>query len=167
MTQVLDASALLAFWLDEPGAEAVEAVVANGAAISTVSLSEVLARLVRDRPALADQLVAAAQVAGAPAPSGGPPPGEGLSLPGMLAVEPFTLADAVGAAALVPATRAAGLSFGDRACLALGRRLHGPVLTADRNWARLDARATGVEIRMLRPRPARRGRDGPAPAPTP
>ena len=56
MHQVLDASALLAFWLDEPGGEVVEAAVVDGAAISTVNLGEALARLVRDRPDLAGKL---------------------------------------------------------------------------------------------------------------
>ncbi|MHB1499600.1 MAG: type II toxin-antitoxin system VapC family toxin [Candidatus Dormibacteria bacterium] len=150
MRQVLDASALLAFWLDEPGGEAVEAAMVGGAAISTVNLGEALARLVRDRPDLADKL------AGTVKPEASPPwltslgAGEGLMLPGSLTVEPFTLGDAVNVAVLVPSTRAAGLSFGDRACLALGRRLGWPVLTADRSWARLDVGVTGVEVRMLR-----------------
>lgn len=46
-----------------------------------------------------------------------------------ITVEPFTLPDAMTCAALRPATRAQGLSLGDRACLALGRRLSVPVLT--------------------------------------
>ena len=45
------------------------------------------------------------------------------------------------------ATRRRGLSLGDRACLALARRLDVPVLTADRSWADLDI---GVEIRLIR-----------------
>ena len=36
------------------------------------------------------------------------------------------------------ATRGLGLSFGDRACLALAQRLGGTALTADRSWARLE-----------------------------
>jgi ribonuclease VapC len=34
------------------------------------------------------------------------------------------------------ATRAAGLSLGDRACLALGLRTGFPVLTTEREWAK-------------------------------
>ena len=45
------------------------------------------------------------------------------------------------------ATRAHGLSLGDRACLALALREGLPVLTADRAWAGLEV---GIEIRMLR-----------------
>jgi PIN domain nuclease of toxin-antitoxin system len=44
-------------------------------------------------------------------------------------------------------SRRAGLSFGDRACLALAL-IHGlPVLTADRAWAKVDV---GVEVRLIR-----------------
>jgi PIN domain nuclease of toxin-antitoxin system len=44
-------------------------------------------------------------------------------------------------------TRAFGLSFGDRACLALARSLGAPALTADRSWSRLDL---GIAIEVIR-----------------
>jgi PIN domain nuclease of toxin-antitoxin system len=44
---VLDASALLTLLFREPGAAAVDHVIAQGAAVSTVNLSEVAAVLVR------------------------------------------------------------------------------------------------------------------------
>jgi PIN domain nuclease of toxin-antitoxin system len=44
-------------------------------------------------------------------------------------------------------TAAAGLSLGDRACLALGVILGCPVVTADRTWAGLDLRVKVVLIR--------------------
>ena len=54
---------------------------------------------------------------------------------------------AFSAGALRPATRAAGLSLGDRACLALAMQLDRPALTADRAWSRL---RVGVEVEILR-----------------
>ena len=45
------------------------------------------------------------------------------------------------------ATRARGLSLGDRACLALAESLSLPVLTADRAWADLDL---GIEVVLIR-----------------
>jgi PIN domain nuclease of toxin-antitoxin system len=44
-------------------------------------------------------------------------------------------------------TRRFGLSFGDRACLALASSLGVPALTADRIWEKLDI---GVEVRLIR-----------------
>ncbi len=50
-------------------------------------------------------------------------------LDGDIAVEPFMAADAVEVARLRPLTRVAGLSLGDRACLALAHRLQRALLT--------------------------------------
>jgi ribonuclease VapC len=50
---------------------------------------------------------------------------------------------------LLPATRPAGLSLGDRSCLALARRLRVPAFTAERRWADVAA-ATGAEVRLIR-----------------
>jgi PIN domain nuclease of toxin-antitoxin system len=122
---VLDASAVLALLLGEPGAETVADAIAGGAAISTVTHAEVgtvLARNGGDRDVLA--LVA-----------------------GQTLVEPFSLADARTAAALITATAGFGLSLGDRACLALAQRLRVPALTAERAWANLEI---GVEIIVIR-----------------
>ena len=44
-------------------------------------------------------------------------------------------------------TRNAGLSLGDRICLALGERLDLPLLTADRAWAGLGA---ALEVHVIR-----------------
>lgn len=129
---MLDASALLAYLRDEPGAEAVADAVASGAAISTVNLGEVLSR-VADRGA--DPARVARQMAD-----------RGL-LDGAIAVEPFTSADAVEVARLRPLTRGRGLSLGDRACLALARRLALPAITADRAWAQLDLSIELLHIR--------------------
>lgn len=97
------------------------------AAISAVNLSEVLERLCSGglSASEADQAVATLN----------------------LQVTDFDESQARLAAYLRPLTRRAGLSLGDRACLALGLRLGRPVITADRAWAGIDV---GVEIVLIR-----------------
>lgn len=129
---VLDASALLAYLRDESGADVVADAVATGAAISTVNLGEVLSR-VADR-------------GGDPARVSRQMTDRGL-LDGAIAVEPFTSADAIEVARLRPLTRDLGLSLGDRACLALAKRLDTPVLTADSAWSKFNPR---LEVRQIR-----------------
>ncbi len=110
----------------EPGAEIVEAAVDQGA-ISTVNWSEVYQRSVGrdvDVAGLRDDV-------------------EALGLE----IMPFTVDDAEQAAQFWPPTRQIGLSLGDRACLALARRLGLPALTADRSWPGQDLR---VEIQPIR-----------------
>lgn len=145
MSVVLDASALLTYWLDEPGAEVVsDRVAAEGATIAAPNLAEALTKLVDRRSGLAGQLP------DVPAREGG----EGTaSLPrvplagGAICVEPFTIADAVACAKLRPRTRELGLSLGDHACLVLGQRMGAAVLTADRVWASL---SVGVTVEVIR-----------------
>jgi PIN domain nuclease of toxin-antitoxin system len=129
---VLDASALLAYLRDEPGAELVTEAVADGVVISTVNLAEVFSRS-------ADRGADPAKIAAKLAQNG--------LLNGAIAVEPFTTADAIDAARLRPLTRDAGLSLGDRACLALARRLGTPALTADTTWQGV---AHDVELHTIR-----------------
>ncbi len=62
-------------------------------------------------------------------------------------VEPLTEADAVTAASLWTSTRAAGLSLGDRCCLALAARLDLTTVTADTAWAALDI---PIPVRTIR-----------------
>ena len=119
---LLDASALLAYLADEPGAGRVQGAIAAGAAVSAVNLAEVLSKLA-DRGADPEAAVAALTARGL--------------LGAAVAVEPFSAADAVAAARLRPLTRAEGLSLGDRACLATAQRLGLAALTADRRWAQL------------------------------
>ena len=125
---VLDASAILALILEEPGAERVEPHVPGGTA-SAVNLGEVVAKL-RDlgmEEARVDEIIAEMQ----------------------LEVRGHDLAAALTAGHLRPATRGAGLSLADRACLALARMLHLPVLTADRGWLSV-ADAVGVRVELIR-----------------
>jgi ribonuclease VapC len=129
---VLDASALLAYLRDEPGAELVAEAIADGAVISTVNLAEVFSRS-------ADRGADPAKIAVKLTQSG--------LLDGAITVEHFTTADAIDAARLRPLTRDAGLSLGDRACLALARRLGTPALTADTAWQGV---AHDVELHPIR-----------------
>jgi PIN domain nuclease of toxin-antitoxin system len=129
---VLDASALLAYLRDEPGAELVAEAIADGAVISTVNLAEVFSRS-------ADRGADPAKIADTLTQSG--------LLDGAITVEPFTTADAIDAARLRPLTRDAGLSLGDRACLELARRLGTPALTADTAWQGV---AHDVELHTIR-----------------
>ena len=64
-----------------------------------------------------------------------------------LQVADFSESQARTAAHLRSRTRHAGLSLGDRACLALGQELGCAVATADRAWANLDI---GVEVILIR-----------------
>jgi ribonuclease VapC len=130
----LDASALLALLQNERGAEVVEDAIADGATISTVNLAEALSTMARKG---ADPAIALATMT------------ERGVIGGAITVEPFTLADAVEAARLRPLTATAGLSLGDRSCLALARRLGTPALTADQPWRGIDL---PVEVRSIRER---------------
>jgi ribonuclease VapC len=123
---VLDASALIALLREEPGATAVEALL-DSAAISAVNLSEVQAKLVER---------------GTPAASAW-----SWLIDLDLEVVDFDLSQARIAGDLRALTRRRGLSFADRACLALAQVLERPAVTADRAWADLEV---GVEIRMMR-----------------
>lgn len=123
---VLDASAVLACKLGEPGADRVRPLIA-GARLNTVNLTEVASRLI-------DRGAAAAAISGLPEELG-------------CRIIPFDIDLALGAAILRNPTRRLGLSLGDRACLALAQRERLPVLTADRAWLELDV---GVEVVLIR-----------------
>jgi PIN domain nuclease of toxin-antitoxin system len=123
---VWDASALLLLLNDEPGAEELASEVGD-ALICAVNLSEVVGKL---------------------AESGMPEHDLREALRGLpLEVVPFDEETAYVAGLLRPATRARGLSMGDRACLGLALTLDLPVVTADRAWQKLEL---GIEVRALR-----------------
>ena len=113
---VLDASALLCLLNDEVGAEKVEAVL-DAAVISAVNCSEVVAKIV-ERGGTAGLATA-------------------MLDPLHLDIVVSDRLQAVRAGELRAVTRAAGLSFGDRACLALADLRHFAVMTADRAWGTL------------------------------
>jgi ribonuclease VapC len=125
---ILDASAILALILEEPGAERVGPHVPGGTA-SAVNLGEVVAQL-------RDLGMAEATV------------GE-ITAEMQLNVYGHRLTAALAAGHLRPATRSAGLSLADLACLALAKTLGLPALTADRGWLGV-ADAVGVPIDLIR-----------------
>ncbi|MGZ8600298.1 MAG: type II toxin-antitoxin system VapC family toxin [Actinomycetota bacterium] len=124
---VLDASALLAYVLDEPGAELVEEALLDECAIGAVNLAEVLTKL----------------------SDAGREPRSTMEGIGVLPIDLVAFDDelAVRCAELRPLTVSAGLSLGDRACLALGRTLGRPVLTADGAWVGV---LGDVDVRVIR-----------------
>ena len=123
---VADASAILAALKNVPFGEFdPERLV--GASISAVNLCEVLTKLHSDGLTQEQAVAAAARLD--------------------LQVVVFDSRQAEIAADLWLQTRQAGLSLGDRACLALGLARGSPVVTADRVWATIDV---GVEIVLIR-----------------
>ena len=121
---VLDASAVLAAFFDEPGADRI-AERMSGALFSTVNYAEVVTKLV-DRGTPRDQI---------------------LEIMAQLDVEVVSVDrdQATTAGLLRHETRSAGLSLGDRTCLALAISRGGVALTTDRAWAELDIDAV-VEV---------------------
>ena len=131
---VLDASGLLAYLHDEEGASEVADALANTGTISAANLGEALSKLAA-RGADPGAVVAELEERGL--------------LGGLLEVEPLTAEDAIAIAEMRSLTRERGLGLGDRACLALGRRLGVPVMTADRAWIEFEE-AVGVQVIALR-----------------
>jgi PIN domain nuclease of toxin-antitoxin system len=66
-----------------------------------------------------------------------------------IVVVPFDRDQAHGAGTRISLTLPAGLSLGDRTCLALARIRGWPALTADHAWLGI-AMAAGVEVTMIR-----------------
>lgn len=123
---VLDASAVLALLHREVGADIVLRHL-DDALVSAVNLAELGARLA-DHGMPEAEIKEVAEAVG-------------------LEIAPFDESQAYASAFLRSATRAKGLSLGDRACLALAKARGVPALTADRAWAELDL---GVDVRLIR-----------------
>lgn len=125
----LDASAVLALMMDEPGGAKVASLLPD-AIMSAVNVAEVIAKIV-DRDAEAHGKVLRAIEA--------------------LGIEmvPFDADQALVSGALRSQTRDIGLSLGDRACLALAKIRNIPALTADRSWLRI-AESVAVKVISIR-----------------
>ena len=126
---VLDASALLALFNDEPGVQAVLDALDGHCLISAVNQTEVLTKLLDKglNEAEATSVMEAVEIE----------------------VVSFDETQSLDAAWLRLETRTVGLSLGDRACLALARSRKAVALTADRPWSQV-ADAVGVTVRCIR-----------------
>jgi ribonuclease VapC len=127
-TVILDASAVIALLKAEPGADMVMQALGD-AKISAINYAEVISHFVHAKmPAAAvDAMI-------------GPLP---------LVVVPVDEKLARLAGHLRAKTLGAGLSLGDRFCLALAKQEKLPAWTADRHWLGIAA-ALGVEITLIR-----------------
>lgn len=123
---MLDASAVLAAYFDEPGAERVRSAL-PGSLISSVNYTEVIGKCL-DR---GDALGAALRK---------------LAAMGLVVVS-HDIQLARRAGELRPLTKRLGMSLADRACLALAERERLPALTADRSWKSL---SLDIEVRLIR-----------------
>ena len=124
---VLDASAILAIVIAEPGHERLHTELLSRAVASAVNVAEVHTKLLalgwRSHEAWDDATGFISEIV--------PFDEEHAKLTGDLALH----------------TRALGLSLGDRACLALGIFLGAPVYTAERLWRKLKL---DVQIHVIR-----------------
>lgn len=121
----MDASAVLAWLREEPGADVVAERLA-GSHVSAVNLSEVLQKSLAsgaDADGLAEDLLAVG-----------------------LLVADFGAEQAWVAAELWGPTRRLGLGVADRACLATAVVLGVPALTADRPWVEIEREGLYVEL---------------------
>ncbi|HET6609908.1 MAG TPA: PIN domain-containing protein [Rhodopila sp.] len=125
---ILDASALLAFLLAEPGQDQVAEALLQQPSMTTVNFAEVAAKYVQRR--------AKAQA-------------EALAERLPVVMVPVDTDLALRSALMADLTKPFGLSLGDRICLALGARTGLPVLTADRVWADV-AERVGARIILIR-----------------
>jgi ribonuclease VapC len=123
---VFDASAILAFYHGEPGTEVVSDMLSNGI-ISAVNYAEVFTKL-QERGFTAEDISVVRENF-------------------KPEIVEFTKAQAMAAAELRLPTRKAGLSLGDRACLALAAERKAVAVTTDRAWARIDV---GIKVLVIR-----------------
>ncbi len=125
---ILDASAVLAFLLAETGKDAVLEALLAGADMTTVNFAEVATKYVlRGAATEAEALL--------------------QQLP--VTLVPIDADLALRAALMAGVTQPAGLSLGDRLCLALAQRSGKTALTADRSWAPLADRI-GAKVQLIR-----------------
>jgi len=124
---VLDASALIALFHQEPGSDKVAQAIEEGAVLSTVNLSEVASKL--NELGIPEALIQTS-----------------INVLELTIVD-FNAELAYKVGLLRPLTENAGLSLGDRACLALAQHLNLPALTTDRVWKDL---LPAITVQLIR-----------------
>jgi ribonuclease VapC len=126
---ILDASALIAFFLRDPGHQVVADVISAEAGVCTANAAETAAVLVR----------------------GGMPVNEARQVISSLPVIFFDvdLDLALKAGVMIMQTRPFGLSLGDRMCLALAAREKVPVVTGDARWVDAES-VVCVSVKLIR-----------------
>jgi ribonuclease VapC len=118
MTRVFDSSAVLAALFQEPGGDQVVAMWVDGEnLISAVNYAEIVSKL--NERGMSDFEVLAVM--------------EGVPL----TVVDFDQTMAHASGLLRTATKALGLSLGDRACIALAQTRSATAVTADKQWGKL------------------------------
>ncbi len=130
MLYVMDASAMLALMQAERGWEVVDALIQEQECVaSCVNIAEVGTRMI-DKGLAPSQLERTLKE---------------------LDVQPidFDLKQSTFCAELRLSTKYAGLSLGDRACLALTKLMGGTAVTSDRAWLDI-AEATKIKVLMIR-----------------
>ncbi|WP_323133125.1 PIN domain-containing protein [Aurantimonas coralicida] len=122
---MIDTSAILAYAFVEKGAAKVERWIDAGAAVSALTVQEATSKLCQTGMSQdeAEELVRSLG----------------------LTVHVLDLDLAFRAGGMFAVTKPFGLSHGDRACLALGRKLAVPVVTADKAWSKV---ASELELRV-------------------
>jgi ribonuclease VapC len=124
---VMDASALLALMQGEIGSEVVDnLLLEQECVVSSVNLTEVATRLI-DKGLAPEQLMRV------------------LKEFDVQSID-FDQEQALAAAKLRLATKSAGLSLGDRACLALAQLMQGCAVTADHAW---DDVKSALDVKIL------------------
>jgi PIN domain nuclease of toxin-antitoxin system len=123
---VLDASAVLAVYFDEPGADRVGRAL-PGALLSAVNYTEVIGKCL-DRGETLERAVRKLAALG-------------------FHIVAHDAALARRAGELRTSTKRLGLSLADRACLALAEQENLPVLTADKNWGKV---GLALDVRIIR-----------------
>jgi len=124
---VLDASAILAIFFQERGAENLTYNLMNVSLIGAVNMAEVQTKLIQKGfdPEVAWE--------------------DAFLL--VKSVVPFSPEQAKIAGSLITKTQPYGLSLGDRSCLALAISLNAPVYTTEQVWRHLDL---GIPIHVIR-----------------